>query len=252
MKDFWSFYQNMDTMKHPFRVFHFSHLVYVALTVAAIVLLLRAYKNQDEPGRRKWEKVLAAFIFFQEIFYYAWIYVGCQTNVLFEVLHLELCTFCVFLDASILLTRNKQVRFFGAVMGIFGAPIAIAYPVTVADIYPAFSYRIIGFYLAHGALVLFSLMMLCDRELLTKRRLMKNIGITGAMLAAVYCFNLKFGTQYMFVGTPPEIGIIRMVYDLVGSTAFLPTAIVIFSGYEGLIYLLSKKLQRRIYPKEPA
>lgn len=248
MENFWTFYQNIEIVEHPFRVFSLGHLAYVAFTAAAIYLLLRVYKKQDEQGKRKWENGLAAFIFLQEIFYYGWICVGCKTNLLFEVLHLELCTACVFFDASCLLHRNKQVRFFGAVMGIFGAPIAIAYPATVADIYPAFSYRIIGFYLSHGALVLFSLMLLSDRELLTKKRLLTNIGISAGMLVAVYFFNLKFGTQYMFVGTPPEIGIIRMVYDFVGSIAFLPTAVVVFSCYEGLMYLFVKKIQRKIYP----
>lgn len=249
MKNFWTFYQNIETVEHPFRVFSLSHLIYFALSIAAIYLLLAAYKKRDEAGKRKWQRVAAGFIFFQEIFYYSWICIGCQTNLLFEVLHLELCTFCVFLDASILLRENKQVRFFGAVMGMFGAPIALIYPATVADIYPAFSYRLIGFYLSHGALVLFALMMLSDRELLTRKRLVINIGITACMLIAVYFFNLKFGTQYMFVGTPPEIGIIRMVYDLVGDIAFLPVAVVIFSGYECMIYLLVKKLQKAVFPE---
>lgn len=252
MGNFWTFYQNIETLAHPFRVFSFAHLAYVVLTVAVIVGLLKAYKKRDEAGKVRWQRIVAAVILIQEIFFYAWIWVGCEMDPFFEVLHLELCTFCVFLDASILFCQNKQVRFFGAVIGLLGAPIAIAYPVTVAEIYPAFSYRLIGFYLSHGALVLFALMMLSDRELLSRKRLLINTGILAAMLTFVYFFNLKFGTKYMFVGIPPEIGIIRMVYDAVGPYAFLPAAAVILCAYQALMYFVAKKIQKWVYPVDSA
>lgn len=249
MKYFWTFYQNLETVEHPFRVFGISHLSYILLTIAAIVLLFKTYKKRDEAGKIRMQRIIAVYLFVQEMFFYGWTYAGCQTDPLFEVLQLELCTACLFMDFSTLFHKNKQVRFFGAVIGFIGGPIALIYPATVADIYPAFSYRLINFFMTHGAYILFALMMLSDRELLTKKRLVKNIGITACMLTAVYFFDLKFGTQYMFVGTPPEIGIIRLVYDFVGPAAFLPTAIVIFSGYESLIYVLVKKLQALAYPE---
>lgn len=248
MRDFWSFYQNIESVPHPFRVFSLAHVGYVLVTCAVIFWILKAYKKQNETGKQRWQRVLGAFLFVQEIFYYGWICVGCQTNLLFEVLHLELCTFCVFAGASVMFTRNAQVRFFAALMGLIGAPIAICYPVTVAEIYPAFSYRLIGFYLSHGALVLFALMMLSDRQLLTRKGMVNNLLIAAALLISVYFFNLGFGTQYMFVGTPPEIGIIRLVYDLVGQYAFLPVAVVIFSAYQVMMYFVAKKIQSGIYP----
>lgn len=250
MKNFWSFYQNMELVPHPFRVFGISHLIYLLLTAAVIWRIVKLYKKQDEAGKRKWQIGVAAFLLIQELFYYGWICVGCRENLLFEVLSLELCTFCVFSGVSTMFLKNKQVRFFSAVVGLIGAPIAMVYPATVTEIYPAFSYRLIGFYLSHGGLVLFALLMLSDRELLTKKRLVNNLIIVGAMLTAVYFFNIPFGTQYMFVGTPPEIGIIRLVYDLTGKF-FLPAALAIFSTYQILIYFVSGKIQRLIFAEQP-
>lgn len=247
MKTFWTFYQNLETVPHPFRVFGIFHLVFILLTLTAVVLLFRAYKKQDQAGRRKWQRILAAYFIIQEIFFYVWTYEGCQTAPLFEVLQLELCTACVFVNFSTLFHENKQARFFGAVVGFIGGPIALVYPAAVADIYPAFSYRLIQFFMTHGAYVLFSLMLLADSELLTRKRLRNNLIIIACMLTFVYFFDRRFGTQYMFVGTPPEIPIIRMVYDLVGQVAFLPVAIVIFSLYQSLIYWLVKKLQKEVY-----
>lgn len=246
MQNFWTFYQNMGPLSHPFRVFGPAHLGYVLAAAAVILAVLKAYRRQDEAGKRKWQRVVAVLLILQEIAYYGWVAVGCRENRLFELLSLELCTVCVFTGFSTLFHENKQVRFFSALMGLLGAPVAIAYPATVSELYPSFCYRLIQFYTSHGLLVLFALMVLSDAELLTKARLWKNIAIAAGMLLFAYVFNRIFGTQYMFVGNPPQISIIRLVYDLTGP-AFLFVAIGIFSGYQVLLYAVVKKLQRVIY-----
>lgn len=250
MKTFWTFYQNLETVPHPFRVFGLSHGIYIALTIAAIALIFRAYRAADLGGKRRWQRGIAIYLFVQEMFFYGWTFFSCQENALFETLQLELCTFCLFANFSTLFHENKQVRFFGAVVGMIGGPIAAIYPATVADIYPAFSYRLVNFFMTHGAYILFSLMLLSDEGLLTKKRLAVNTGILAGLLTAVYFFDRRFGTQYMFVGTPPQIGFIRVLYDLVGQYLFLPMAIVILSLYQGLVYRLVKGLQKIAYPRK--
>lgn len=247
MKHFWTFYQRIEAVEHPFQVFGIAHFAYIAITVLTIVLCFRKYKSCGQEQKLKWQRGFAWYFFIQEMLFYLWIYVQCQENVVFEVLQLELCTFCLFMNFSTLFHNSKQVRFFGALMGMIGGPIAMIYPATVAEIYPAFSYRLINFYMTHGAYIFFSLMLLSDRSLMNQKRLIRNMGIAGGLLIAVYFFDLRFGTQYMFVGTPPEIGIIRMVYDLVGGVLFLPVAVLIFSGAQALFYKLVKALQQKVY-----
>lgn len=245
MKNFWTFYTNIDTLTSPFRVFGLSHLIYIIATIAAIYLIFKNYKQCDSAKRLKWQHGIAWYLFIQEMFFYTWTWAG--SHEFFEVLQLELCTFCLFLDFSTIFHKNKQVRFFSAVIGFIGAPIALIYPATVADIYPAFSYRLLNFFMTHGAYIVFALMLLQDEELLTQKRLYKDFAILAGLLIAVYFFDLKFGTQYMFVGTPPNIPIIRMVYDIVGQFAFLPVAVVILTGYHYLAYLVVKKIQQVAY-----
>lgn len=247
MKYFWTFYQNMEHIETPFQVFGFAHFTYIAAFLLIICLCFRRYKQCSPEGKMKWQHGFAWYLFIQEMFFYTWTYFSCKENPLFEVLQLELCTVCLFLNFSTLFHQNKQVRFFGALIGLIGGPIAFIYPATVAEIYPVFCYRLLNFYMTHAAYILFSLMLLYDPELLNRKRLTKHLGIVACLLTFVYFFDLKFGTQYMFVGTPPEIGIIRMVYDFVGGFAFLPTAILIFSGVQVLMYFFVKHLQRRVY-----
>lgn len=249
MRHFFTFYQNIDRVASPFTVFGLGHFAYISATLLAVFLLFRAYKRQDAAGRIRWQRGFAWYLFIQEMFFYLWTFVQCRENTLFEVLQLELCTACLFVDFSTLFHQNRQARFFGALIGLIGGPIAMIYPATVAQIYPAFSYRLINFFMTHGTYILFSLMLLADGELLTRRRFRRHIVIAACMLTAVFLFDKRFGTQYMFVGTPPEIGVIRMVYDAVGPLAFLPTAIVIFSAYQGLMYIVLRRVQRAVYPK---
>lgn len=250
MNHFWTFYQNMDNIEYPFKVFSAAHCTYLLVTVAAIFLIFRKFKKCDDAGRNKWIHGLAWYFIIQELFFYSWTYFNCQENALFEVLQLELCTFCVFLNFSTLFHQNKQVRFFSALVGFIGGPIAMCYPATVAAIYPAFCYRLIGFYMTHGSYILFALMLLSDSELMKKERLVKHLGITVALLTFVYFFNLRFGTQYMFVGTPPEIPLIRALYDVVGDMFFLPCAIAAISLAQVLMFFVVRKIQRMAWGSE--
>lgn len=245
MKNFWTFYTNIDSLSNPFHVLGLSHFGFLLMTAGAILLIFQNYKNCDDAGKRKWEHILGWYLFIQEMFFYVWTW--CGSRDFWDVLQLELCTFCLFVDFSTIFHKNKQVRFFGALMGFIGAPIALIYPATVADIYPAFSYRLITFYMSHGTYILFAFMLLHDKELLTKERLKKNMVIMTCTIIAIYFFNLAFGTQYMFIGTPPEIPIIRMVYDVVGQIAFLPVAIIVFTAYQMLAYFVVKKIQQAAY-----
>lgn len=247
MKNFWLFYQSIETVGSPFRVFGPGHFVYIAVTILVIYLCFKRYKRCSEDGKIKWQRGFAYYLFIQEMFFYAWTYFQCRENVVFEVLQLELCTACLFMNFSTLFHKNKQVRFFGALIGVIGGPIAIIYPATVAEIYPVFSYRLLNFFMTHGAYIFFSLMLLNDEELLNKNRLVKHLGIVACLFTFVYFFDLRFHTQYMFVGTPPAIGVVRMIYDVVGDFAFLPTAILIFSAVEVLMYFVIKKVQRFAY-----
>lgn len=250
MKNFWGFYQNLGPIEHPFGLFDLGHLAYLAVTVLVICLCFRQYKKCGAAGKRKWQRVFAVYFVVQELFFYTWTGLSCRENAFFEVLQLEMCTFCLFFNFSTLFHDNKQVRFFGALIGLIGGPIAMIYPATMVGVYPVFCYRLINFYMTHGSYVFFSLMLLHDRELMDRKRLPRQLAIAGGLLAAVYCFNLKFHTQYMFVGTPPEIGFIRAIYDVVGDLLFLPTAIVIFSLAQVLMYFVVLKLQKFAYREQ--
>lgn len=248
MKYFWTFYQGIDELAHPFGTFKIEHLIYLSITILLIFFIMKYYKRCNVKNKISWQRGIATFFIIEETFYYSWVFFQCQENVLFEVLSLELCSICSIVNISTLFHQNKQVRFFSACMGIIGGPIAMIYPATIAGIYPILSYRTINFFLAHGAYIIFSFMLLDDQDLLKIKRLFKNMMICAGILIFVYFFDLKFNTQYMFVGTPPQIPMIRFVYEVVGQFVFLPVAILAFSALQAIAYFVIKFIQRKIYP----
>lgn len=130
---------------------------------------------------------------------------------------------------------------------MIGGVIAIAYPANVIDIYPIISYRLVNFYMLHGAFILFALMILYEKDLMSIPRLKKNILIVTCMFVSVFFFNLIFHTQYMFVGTPPTIPIIHMVYEICGKLMFLPVVIILVSLIQSLVYFMIRKIQIFVY-----
>lgn len=250
MRYFWTFYQGIEDLQHPFVTFGMSHFLYVLITIIGIYMIFRQYRLCDDYGKQKWLRGVAIYFLIEELFYYLWIIVQCKENFVFEVLSLELCSFCSLANLLTLFHPNKQIRFFGACIGLIGGPIALAYPATIDQLYPMISYRSFNFFSAHGAYILFSLMLIHDQELLSKHRLKCHLCISGALLTFVYFFDLFFHTQYMFVGTPPQIGIIRMLYDAVGPMAFFPCALLIFTVGQVAVYTLVCWIQKKLYPLE--
>lgn len=247
MQNFWTFYQNLENITNPFRLFSVSHLFYVVLTFSLIVLFFKLYKKSDAEGKLKWQRNIALYFFIEELLYYIWVYISCTENAFFEILSLELCTICAFVNFSTRFHQNRQARFFSIIIGFFGGLIAIIYPANVIDVYPAVSYRLINFFMLHGMFILFAFMLLEDNSLMDQMKLKRNIVIGAVMFTLVFIFNVIFHTHYMFVGIPPKVSIIATVYELMGKILFLPVIIFFFSIIQILVYLIVKKIRIRLY-----
>lgn len=247
MNDFWTFYQNLKDIRNPFQLFSVSHLLYMLITFTIIAVLFNKYKRSNVESKLHWQKNLAVYFLLEELIYYIWVFISCRENVFFEILSLELCTICAFVNFSTRFHYNKQVRFFSIIIGFFGGMIAVIYPANVIDIYPALSYRLINFYMLHGMFILFAFMFLEDASIMCSLNLKRNIVIGAIMFTLVFIFNIIFNTHYMFVGIPPKIAIIHMVYELFGVICFLPVAIFCFSLIQIIIYFIIKQFRFVLY-----
>lgn len=110
MKDFWGFYQNLNNIQNPFQLFSLAHIFYLLMTFLMIYVVIKKYKKIELEKKLKWQKMMACYFFIEEIFYYSWILVSCKENLLFELISLELCTFCAWMNVSTFFIKiNKFV-----------------------------------------------------------------------------------------------------------------------------------------------
>ena len=243
MENFFKYYTEIEQMTNPLKTFSFQHLMLLVITFVFIGILYKKYSSISEEKQRTFMKWFAVYYFLEEAIYYTWIVFHCHCSDLWlQLLPLELCTLCVYMNIASVFTKSKTIRFFSMVTGMIAGSIAMIYPANITEIYPVFSYRTINFYMLHGSFVLFSLLQLKDQSLLQKYYLKRSYFIICGMFTVAFIVNVMLDTQYMFVGIPPEIGIIASVYQITGVMFFLPVVYVVLFLFQGLTYLVMKKV----------
>lgn len=231
-------------MDLPFQAFHMVHIVFLVLTLIGICVLYRTYNRLDQAGKRKFQVGMAIFYLVEETIYTTWLLVMCHHDVWHEILPLELCSLCAYINALTVLLRKDYLRFFSGVVGLIAGLVAMLYPANISNLYPAISYRTINFYLLHGSFILFSLIQLKDVSLLQYYHLKKNYLIICCMYSSAFVVNLMMNTQYMFVGTPPELGFIASVYQLTGVVFFLPVVLIVLGILQVVVLFILRKIFR--------
>lgn len=231
-------------MKYPFHMFSMEQLLYLFLVFIAIVLIVRRYGTWDASQQGKFQKMMAIYFLVEEGMYTLWLLLNCHNHVWLQILPLELCSLCVYVNAAAVFTKKKTLRFFGAVVGLVAGGVALLYPANIAGLYPSISYRVINFYMLHGSFILFALIQLRDRDLLQYAYLKKNTMIIACMISVAFVVNLMLKTQYMFVGVPPKISFIASLYQLTGIVFFLPVVLVIVCSLQfPIVFLLRRMYQ---------
>lgn len=226
--------------------FSILHLLYVALAGVLIFILFRLYKRMEVRKQIRFQRGMAYYFLLEEAIYTIWLLCNCHEQVWIQILPLELCSLCVYINASSVFLQKDWLRFFSGVVGMVAGAVAMIYPANIAGLYPVISYRVINFYMLHGAFILFSLLQLSDRKLLAYHHLKKNTLLLCGMFTFAFFVNLKLKTQYMFVGVPPKIGFIAALYKLTGLIFFLPSVLLILCLLQvAVLYVL-----RKLFPVE--
>lgn len=245
MKNFFTFYTEIDHLNMPFVAFHLVHVLFLLITFIAIYWLYRYYSNQGEQQQRRFQIGMGVYFIVEELLYTIWLLLVCKDSVLVQLVPLELCSLCAYINVVSVFTKHPQLRFFSAVTGMFAGMMALLYPANISEMYPSLSYRVINFYMLHGSFVLFSLMMLKDEMLLRRCYLKRHLVFVGILFTIAFFVNSICHTQYMFVGTPPNILIVDHIYEFT-KLLFLPTVIFIVSLFQCIVYALLYQICQRI------
>lgn len=243
MKDFFTFYENIKSLPQPFVVFSISHLIALVISGCVIWYLFHTYKKSSDQKKEIFLKGIACFFILEEIIYAIWLLINCHDQILLQILPLELCSVVVYVNIISIFIKKDCFRFFSAVIGLFAGSIAMLYPVNISEIYPVISYRVINFYLMHGAFVLYALILLRDRSLLAYKHLKKNTLFLCILFTIAFVVNYYMHSQYMFIGAPPKFAFALIVFRHTGFVLFLPSILIIVS----LLQTLFLCILRRVY-----
>ncbi len=226
MKEFFTYFTDIQYMEHPFTTFSIGHIGMLLITFLVIYMLYKYYVALSEDRKNKFQKHMAVYFLLEELLYTIWILWKCHDHVLIQLLPLELCSVCVYVNIASALTRRRTFCFFSAVIGMIAGSVAMIYPANISGLYPVISYRTINFYMLHGSFILFSLIQLRNKELIKGCYMKRNYIILCSLFTIAFIVNLMLDTQYMFVGIPPQISIIASVYQITGIAFFLPAIYV--------------------------
>lgn len=241
MKDFFTFYTDIKDMAAPFTAFSLYHMLFLAIAGIMIAALFSFYRHQGAVKQRRMQMIMAVYFLVEELVYTTWLFLFCHDNVWHQILPLELCSLCVYMNALTVYLKKDTLRFFSGVVGLCAGLIAMLYPANISELYPVLSYRTINFYILHASFVLFALIQLQDRTLLQYHYMKKNFLIICGMFTTAFVINLNLHTQYMFVGVPPKISFIASLYHVTGVMMFLPAVLMALFLIQCIVVFLLRK-----------
>lgn len=244
MKDFFTFYTDIRGMAMPFNAFSLAHVTYVFLAIVCIAILYRVYTSLSSLKKEKFLVGMGIYFLVEELIYTIWLLLFCRDNTLKQVMPLELCSLCVYMNVITIYLKKDYLRFFSGSVGTLAGIVAIMYPANIDGLYPVFAYRTINFYCLHASFILFGLIQLKDTSLLNYCYMKKNLLIVSLMFTVAFFINLVFKTEYMFVGIPPQIGIIAALYQKTGIVLFLPAIILALALIQVLFLFITRKIYR--------
>lgn len=240
--EFFMYYKEMQSMWLPFQTFHWIHVIMLVLIFVSIRFLLNKYRRLDEMGQRKFQIGMAIYFFLEEVLYSLWLLWRCHEDVWLEIMPLQLCSLCVYVAIAAVYFERRELRFFSAIVGTLAGFVAIVYPANISQLYPVFSYRTINFFILHGAFILFGWIQLEDTSLLRYENIKRCTCLLSIMFATAFLANLAWHTDYMFIGAPPTIGFIHMLYMATGKLFFLPMVIILLILIQYMTVFLFRKI----------
>ncbi|MEE0515647.1 MAG: YwaF family protein [Emergencia sp.] len=204
-------------MPHPapfefFSPIHFVGLIFTAIFVTAG---LKIFQSRTQTWRDKAERYAAALFLSTEFFYYGWTLVMNPNPAYTEIIPLHLCSIGAFITAAAVFFDNEKLRRFAAVTDILAALIALAYPATVSGIFPNLSYRVCYFFFSHSMLLFMGILQLQRYKRLSFGDMKSNSIMLAVIAVLAFFVNLRFGTDYLFIGMPPTLSFVRIIYEMI-------------------------------------
>ena len=197
-----------------FQTFGLIHILWLLAGVVCCVAACIFYRRLSARRRKTALKVLGIYIFLQEM---------TKNLVLIALgdfgwgyLPFHLCGINILLIAFDTVKQTKTVRSFLYYFAIPGAALALLFP-NWTDM-PVWNFFHIHSFTIHFLLVLYPLLLVTTNQVETDlKSAMKGAALLVAMAIPVYCLNLLWNTNFMFLMEPDSGNPLEVFEKLLGS-----------------------------------
>lgn len=180
-----------------FALFGPLHLGWLFLFLLVSVLCCRGYRNSSCPAR--WRQTIAALLLADEVFKHVFLLIG--GTFLLKYLPLHLCSINIFLIALHAWKPGKLLGNFLYLVCIPASIAALLFPTWAC--LPFFNFMHFHSFTVHILLALYPIVLTAGGGIQpTVRYFPKALLLLAALAVPVFCFNLLFDTNFMFLMYP--------------------------------------------------
>lgn len=197
-----------------FEVFGTTHIIWLLIGLLLCVTACIFYKMLDEHKRKIMLTILGSYIFLQEMIKNLVLIIMGEFS--WGYLPFHLCGINILLIAFDVLKPTKIVRCFLYYFAIPGAALALLFPNWTA--LPFLNFFHLHSFTIHILLVLYPLLLVSTNQIVTDIKLaFKAVLLLVLMAIPVYCLNLLWGTNFMFLMEPDSGNPLEIFENLLGS-----------------------------------
>lgn len=211
-----------------FRLYGIKHLLWLAGILLFLLSFCLYFRRQND--RRK-NNLLNLIVILALCFTLGQDTILTATDKMnIRMLPFHLCDLATFIY---LIQRLYRSRFLGEISACLlmpGALSAILFPEWTR--YPMLNFMTIHGFLYHTLIVLYPLLLLCDRQICPRlSHIWQPVVFLVCLVPPIYLFDTVFQSNYMFLRYAPAGSPIKLLENLMGNPGYL-------LGYAGMIFLL--------------
>ena len=201
-----------------FSLFSAGHVIWLLAIAIVCALVCRAYRRRDAQGRLRLRRTLSALLIADELLKIGVLSAtGCYTA---EYLPLHVCSINIFICLWYTLRPNRVAPEILYALSLPGAIVSLCAPTWVR--LPFLNLMSFHSFSVHGMLLLYPLLLLAGGEY---RPSLKRLWIPGLFVAvlspALYWFNCRFSTNFMFLNGTEDNIVLETVQSITGKRFYI-------------------------------
>lgn len=211
-----------------------GHVLWLASIGVVAAIVCRRYNCSDAKGKQRIRWILSVLMFADELLKMAAL--SATGSYTASYLPLHLCSINMFVCLWYTIHPTAMAAEILYALCLPGACIALCVPTWQG--LPFLNLMSIHSFSVHGLLVLYSLLGLTSGELKPNiRHLWMPIAFVGALTPALYWFNCRFDTNFMFLNWTENNIVLETVYNIAGPGLYILGLAILATMVWVILYL---------------